>query len=51
MEDCCVVCGRYVPEGQQVCFLCLQKNGLIVDDRALMDELLRKSALSDITDH
>ncbi len=44
MEDTCVVCGKIVPEGRQVCPTCERENGCLPDDRKAMAYLLHQSA-------
>ena len=33
MEDTCVVCGEYVPEGRMVCYKCEHQSGISVFDK------------------
>ena len=49
MEDTCVICGKYVPEGRHVCIMCIKQYGNLPDDRSMMHELLRRSMLPEKT--
>lgn len=43
MDETCVVCGKPVPEGRQVCPSCEQKKGCVPDDQKTMAYLLHQS--------